>query len=138
MNRSVGAFLWQISVALYLIANGVLGLSRYSGGDFQIMYRAFFGRGDLTSALVFITSIIAFIAGIGIVIELLNIEFPFLNSLLFIVAIVWIVYIVIEVITWLTGKGDYTFKKDLFYVLQKLAVHIMVLASLLVSSKRFE
>jgi hypothetical protein len=138
MNRSVGVFLWQISVALYLFANGVLGLSRYAGGDFLIIYRAFFGRGDFTNALIFVTGIIALVAGIGILLELFHVEFPFLDAMLFIIAVIWVVYIVVEVASWITGKGDYSFRKDLFYVLQKLAVHLMVLGSLLVTSKKFE
>jgi hypothetical protein len=132
MNRSLGFFLWQLSVALYLIANGVLGIDK--GGDFAIIYRTVFGRGDLTTFLAIITGIIALVAGITLVLDLVQIKLSFLDLLTFIVFIVWAVYIVVECIHWYkTGA----FGSDLWHTLQKLAVHLMVLGSLLTASKRF-
>ncbi|MDR2079460.1 MAG: hypothetical protein LBP74_07060 [Treponema sp.] len=136
MNRSFGIILWQISVALYLIANGVLGLQRYASGDYLIIYRTFFGRGDITDLLIIVTSIISLIAGVGILLELFHVELGFLDGMLLIVAIVWIAYIVVEILTWVSGKGDYSFRKTLFAVLQKLAVHLMVLGSLLTANRK--
>jgi hypothetical protein len=137
MNRGIGSFLWQISVALYLIANGVLGLAD-KGGDFAVIYRAVFGRGDFTSILALVTSVIALVAGIAVILEIFSLELPFLDTLISIIAIVWAVYIVVELISWITGKGSNSFAKDFWHVLQMLAVHLMVLGSLLVSSKRFD
>jgi hypothetical protein len=134
MSRGIGSFLWQLSVALYLFANGVLGIQK--GGDFKIIYETVFRTGDFTSFLVLVTGIIALIAGIALLFELFEVKLGFLDVLIFIIAIVWIVYIVIELYYWISGKGKYSFKKDFFHVLQMLAVHLMVLASLLVSSKK--
>jgi hypothetical protein len=133
MNRSVGVFLWQIAVGLYLIVNGILGIQ--SGGDFAIIYRTMFGRGDLTSILVLATGIVALIAGIAVIIDIFGIEIGLINTLLFIVAIVWAVYIVLEIVSWIRGafKGQ-----SPLHVIQFLAVHLMVLGSLLAASKRFE
>ena len=39
-GAGIGVFLWKISVALYLIANGVLGLNK--GGDFKIIFERMF------------------------------------------------------------------------------------------------
>ena len=133
MNRGIGIFLWQLSVALYLIANGVLGLQKWTGGDFLTIYKRMGFGGNTLSLLVVITSVIAIVAGIAIVLELFSIELPYLDVLIFIVAIIWAVYIIIEIISWLTSGF-----KDFFHELQMLAVHLMVLASLLVASKRFD
>ena len=132
MKVGIGNFLWKISVALYLIANGVLGLSKYSGGDFNTIFRRMGFSGDTLNLFVVVASIIALVAGIAILLEMLNIKLPFLDTLLFIVAIIWAVYIVIEIVAWIT-KGR---SENLWYILQMLAVHLMVLASLLVASKK--
>jgi hypothetical protein len=125
---------WQLAVGLYLFANGVLGIQ--NGGDFAIIYRAALGRGDITTILVTVTGVVALIAGVAVVIDLFGIELNFINTLLFIIAIVWVVYIVFEIVSWVRGvlfKGD-----TLFHVIQLLAVHLMVLGSLLSASKKFE
>jgi len=129
MKDGIGIFLWKISVALYLIANGVLGLS--SGGDFRIILTNTMKFPSWVAAIV---SVIALIAGIAVLLELFNVELSFLDTLILIIAIVWAVYVIIEIISWLTSGA---FGSDLWGVLQKLAVHIMVLASLLIASRKF-
>jgi len=130
MKDGIGIFLWKLSVALYLIANGVLGITT-KGGDFKTIFaRMFSGNID---TFVLIASVIALVAGIALLLEMFNVKLSFLDALLLIVAIIWAVYIVIEIIGWITnGKSE-----NLWYVLQMLAVHLMVLASLLVASKKF-
>jgi hypothetical protein len=131
MKDGIGVFLWKISVALYLIANGILGLQKWKGGDFDIIFRRMNFSGNTLSLFVTIASVIALVAGIAVLLEMLNIKFSFLDTLLFIVAIIWAVYVVIEVISWLThGFGDF------WHSLQMLAVHLMVFASLLIASKK--
>ena len=133
MDRGIGFFLWQISVSLYLIANGVLGLQKHTGGDFLIIFKRIGLSGNILSVFVIIASIIAFIAGIAILLDLFNIEIHILSVLALIIAVIWAVYIIIEIVSWVTGGF-----KDVFHMLQMLAVHLMVLASLLVTSKRFD
>jgi len=131
MKDGLGIFLWKISVALYLIANGVLGLSKWKGGDFNIIFDRMGFRGDTLSIFVAIASVVALVAGIAIVLEMLNIQVSFLDTLILIIAVIWAVYIVIEIIAWVKdGFGDAWFS------LQRLAVHIMVLANLLIASKK--
>jgi len=132
MKEGVGVFIWKISVALYLIANGVLGLQKYSGGDFMIIFKRLNFSGNTLSTFVFIASIIAFLAGIAILLEMFSIELPFLDKLIFIIAIIWAVYVIVNIISWVVGGF-----KDFWHFLQMLAVHSMVLASLLIASKRF-
>jgi len=142
MKAGIGGFLWKSAVALYLIANGVLGLffrnntvkglfSRDS--DFEIIFNKLFSGRDLINALVVIASVIALVAGILIVLEMLSIKVPLLDTLLFIIAIIWAAYIVVNVVVWI-GDGF----KSLWPFLQTLAVHTMVLSSLLIASKRFD
>jgi hypothetical protein len=133
MKEGIGVFIWKISVALYLIANGVLGLGK--GGDFRIIFGNIF-KGDALNLFVIAAGIIALIAGICILLEMFGIEIPFLNTLILIIAIIWAVFIVIEIISWFTGKrfGGNNF----FHVLQLLAIHLIVLSSLLIASKKFE
>ena len=130
IKGGVGQFIWQIAVAMYLIANGVLGLNKR--GDFRIIFDFVF-KGSFADMIVMIVSIIALLAGILVLFEMFKVKFSFLDELLFVVAIIWFVYIVIEIFYWLSsGLGN-----NLWDIIQKLAVHLMVLGSLLIASKRF-
>jgi hypothetical protein len=133
MKEGIGVFLWKISVALYLIANGVLGITKYSGGDFDIIFRRIGFSGSTLSLFVTVASVIALVAGIAILLEMFQIKLSLLDTLIFIVAIIWAVYVVIEIVSWVTSG----FSGNLWHTLQMLAVHIMVLASLLIASKKF-
>jgi len=74
------------------------------------------------------------LAGILVLFELFKVKFNFLDELLFIVAIIWVVYVVIEIYYWFKNG---LFGNDLWGTIQKLAVHLMVLGSLFIASKRF-
>jgi hypothetical protein len=130
MKEGVGNFLWKISVALYLIVHGVLGLKKESG-DFMSMFTDMFGAKDPRDLFVMIASIVALIAGIAILLELFNVEISFMDNLLFVIAIIWGVYVVIELIRLLQhGFG--------LYPLGVMAIHLMIFSSLLISSKKFQ
>ena len=141
-GRGICGTIWQLAAALYLIANGVLGLQGGGGGlaglrggsgvFFDILHRMGF-RGDTLSLFLTILSIIAIVAGIAIVLDLFSVEVPFLNIVVLVVGIIWIIYIVITLISWI-GDGFGNF----FQELSMLAVNVMILASLLTASKRFE
>ena len=133
MREGIGSLIWKIAVALYLITNGILGLLKESNSDFIIIFKRMGLGGDALSIFVIIASVIAFIAGIAILLELFHIELPFLEMLLLIIAIIWAVYIIINIISWCMGgfKGVWDF-------LQRLAVHTIVFSSLLIASKRFD
>ena len=132
IKGGVGQLLWKISVALYLIANGVLGLSKNGRGDFRTIFDFVF-KGSFADMVVMIVSIIALLAGILVLFELFKVKFSFLDELLFVVAVIWFVYVIIEIIYWLRGGVG----NSLWDIIQKLAVHLMVLSSLLIASKRF-
>ena len=82
-----------------------------------------------------VASVIALIAGIAVLLEMFQIQLSFLDTLILIIAIIWAVYVVIEIFAWVT-KGTGT-GENLWSTLQRLAVHIMVLSSLLIASKKF-
>ena len=130
IRGGLGQILWKISVALYLIANGILGLSKR--GDFRTIFDFVF-KGSFADMVVMIVSVIALFAGILVLFELFKVKFSFLDELLFIVAIIWAVYIIIEIIYWVRGGVENYF----WDIVQKLAVHMMVLGSLFIASKRF-
>ena len=121
----IGSFLWKISVALYLITNGVLGLGK--GGEFANIFGIF---GNNAGLFVIVAGVIALIAGIVILLEMFNISVPKLDICIFIIAIIWAVFFVLAVINWITsgfGWGG----------LATLAVYLMILASLFIASKKF-
>jgi len=132
MKNGLGIFIWKISVALYLIANGILGLQKWSGGDFMVIFRRMNFTGNTLDIFVAIASVIAFIAGIALILEIFDIKISFLETLILIVAIIWAVYVTIEIISWITGGF-----KDFWYLLQMLAIHLMVLGSLLAATRKF-
>jgi hypothetical protein len=132
MKDGLGIFLWKISVALYLIANGVLGLQRWPGGDFMIIFTRMNFNNNTLHLFVTVASVVALVAGVAIILEMLNVTISFLDTLILIIAIIWVVYVIIEIISWVTNGF-----KDVWHTLQMLAVHVMVLANLLIASKKF-
>ena len=118
----IGVVIWKIAVALYLLATGVLGL----GGGGALAGTFFLGSGIFLT----ITSIIAFIAGLFLLLEMFNIKLAILDILILIIAIIWAVFTVLFIISWVTGGFGWE-------GLATIGVYIMVLASLLVASKKF-
>jgi len=133
MKEGIGIFLWKLAVGLYLIANGLLGLTVKSG-DFFIIFERLGIRSDTLSLFIMVASVIALVAGILILLEMFHVEISILDTLLLIIAIIWAVYVIVEIVSWFKeGIKSNTFLN----YLQMLAVHIMVLGSLLIASKRF-
>ena len=133
-SGAYGQLIWSISIALYLIANGVMGVTKNPKGDFNIIFNFVFNYSSFGRMVAMLVSIIALLAGILVLFELFKVKFNFLDELLFIVAIIWVVYIVIEIYIWITTPSlGYT----LWQILQRLAVHLMVLGSLFLASKKF-
>ena len=129
---TIGEYFWKISVALYLLTNGIIEVMKYRGGDL----RAIFTTIGLTNQdFLMVAGIIALIAGIAVLCELFHVEIPRLNTLIFIVAIAWIICVVVEVFGWM--KGGFGSGAELWLKLKLLAIHLMVLSSLLIASGRF-
>jgi len=125
----IGNFIWKISVALYLIANGVLGIIKSPASDFAIIFGRIFGNN--TGVLVVIAGVISLIAGILVLLEMFNIKVSFLDTLIMIIAIIWAVYVIFGLIQWITSGFA-----NFWPMLQRLGVHTMVLGSLLIASRK--
>ena len=124
MSRLAG-WIFKISVALYLIVNGILGIMK--DGELKVIISNIIsGNNDI---IVIIAGVIALIAGIAIVLEMLNIGIPGRDMLVFVIAIIWAIFVILKILHLFNGfsLGE----------LASLAVYLMVLASLLEASHRF-
>ena len=122
----IGIFLWKLAVALYLVANGVLGLIG-KGGDYHIILTQTM---RFPSIIATIIAVLSLIAGVLVIIEMFGKTFRTLDFIALVLAIIWAVYIIIGIVSWITGKGDF------WLMLQRLAVHTMVLGSLLITARK--
>jgi len=93
MNRSIGGFILYIATALYLLATGIIGLFG-KGGDIFGMVGVIFS-GGLATALVFIFSLAAVVAGILLLLQLFGMEFGLIEPILIAFAILWIIFIIV-------------------------------------------
>ena len=128
MDR-IGNLVLNIAVALYLLANGILGLGKKGAfqkkAAFQEMAETIF-KGDTANLVAIILSVVALIAGVLLLLQLFKIAVPRVELLMIIIIIVWVVFIVIvDIINPIQGKIDI-----LPYLLQ-LSAHLMVLGALL-------
>jgi len=132
MDR-IGSFVLNIAVALYLFANGILGIthgdtkiSLADKGDFHRMANTIFD-GDLVSVVTIILSVIALIAGVLLLLQLFRIAIPRIEILMLVIIIVWLVFMVIVDIIAPLGEKNTKFVP---YLVQ-LASHLMVLGALI-------
>jgi len=138
MRDGIGNFLWKLSVALYLIANGALalfvkkGLALGRSSDFEIIFKRLGFNGDTLKICVIIAGVIAFVGGIAVLLEMFDISVSFRDTLLLIIAIIWAVYVIVGIVSWVMDGFD-----NFWPVLQRLAVHTMVLGSLMIASGKF-
>lgn len=121
MNKGLGVVIWQIAVAAFLIAIGIMGFGK--GGDLQAIL------GGIGEVFVIIAAVIALVAGVGLVLELFGAQIPILSTFIFIIAIIWAVFTVIMLIN---GLSNFSVE-----LLRNLAVYAMVLGSLLGASGKF-
>ena len=131
MNR-ISVVLLNVAAALYLFANGIMGIVRNRGGEFVTMVRAIFGRSDLAPVLIVVLSVCGIIAGILMLLSLFKIEFPIKDIILFVFIIVWAVFmVVVDIVGPLRGRVDF-----LPYLVQ-VSIHLMVLGALFSSTRHF-
>ena len=124
----IGIFLWKIAVALYLVANGVLGLIS-KGGDFHVIFNTM----RFPSWVATIVAVFALVGGVLVLIEMFtSITSRALDYIALVLAIIWAVYIIIGVVSFVTGKSNL----NIWEMLQRLGVHTMVLGSLLITARK--
>jgi len=144
MNR-IGHILLNASVALYLFANGILGIKhdeylggliRIRGGEFGKMVDTIFKNADsdFKYILIIVLSVCAIAAGIFLLLAFFKIEVPVTDIILLVFICLWVVFIVIVDILYPIQNKDKV--KFLEYLLQ-LAPHLMVLGSFVTATKKF-
>ena len=135
MNRSIGGFLLNIAVAIYLLATGILGItgrSFFPDGEIRRAVTSLF-KGDIAEILVVILSVIAIAAGVFILLKFFGIEIPITELLLVILAIAWVVFIImIDVVYPINHKGT-----NFVDWLRTLGSHLMVLGGIAMATERF-
>ena len=137
MNRSIGLFLLNIAVALYLLATGIIGLTGRTltaQGDIRSATVALLGRGNLTDTIVVILSVLAIIAGAFVLLKFFNVQVPMTELLLMILALVWVVFIImINIVYPLNSRGNFNFVPWLW----GFSSNLMVLGGICLATERF-
>jgi len=135
MNKSIGLIVLNISVALYLLATGILGLTGrkyFPDAEIRRAVTSLF-KGDIAEILIVILAILAIAAGAFILLKFFGIDIPVAEMLLVILAIVWIVFIImIDVVYPLNHKGS-----NFVDWLRSFGSHLMVLGGILLATERF-
>jgi len=141
MNKSIGGYLLNFAVAIYLLATGILGLAeknlfksffRDGGGEIRRAVTALF-KGDVAEILIIVLAVLAIAAGAFILLKFFGIEIPMTELVLLILAIVWVVFIIlIDVIYPLDNKGT-----NFVDWLRSLGSHLMVLGGIALATERF-
>ena len=130
MKGGIGIVILKIGVIVYLAVNGIFGF--LGQGDFQIIFSRLGLSGIILTICVIVFAVLALLAALGTLLEMFGIKFKLLNTLLFVVAIIWAIYIVVNIISWII----HDFGNPLQH-LQLFAVHTIVFATLLIESEKF-
>ncbi len=131
MNR-FALMLLNIAAALYLFANGILGITRDRGGDFGAMVRTIFGRGDFSNVLILLLAVCGIAAGIFMLLSLFRVDVPITDIILLVFIVLWLIFIVIvDIIRPLQGGVSF------LHYLTQLATHLMVLGALALATRRY-
>jgi len=136
MDKSIGGILLNFSVAIYLLATGILGLTGrkyFPNGEIRLAVTSLFKRGDFAEILIVVLAILAIAAGAFILLKFFGISIPITELLLVILAIVWVVFIImIDIVYPINHKGS-----NFVDWMRTFASHLMVLAGITLSTERF-
>ena len=135
MNKGIGFFLLNLSVAVYLFATGILGLTGrkfFPNGEIRRAVTSLF-KGDIAEILIIILAVLAIAAGVFILMKFFGIVIPVTELLLIILAITWVVFIImIDIVFPLNHKGT-----NFVDWLRSIGSHLMVLAGIILATERF-
>ena len=135
MKKGIGFILLNCSVAAYLIATGILGITTKSGGEIRTAVKNLgeLGRGDFAEIIIVILAVLAIAAGVFILIKFFGISVGITENLLLILAITWVIFILmIDIAPLLNGKGP-----GFVEFLRMIGSHVMVLAGITLATERF-
>jgi hypothetical protein len=149
MKRGLGVGLSHLAVALYLLAEGILGLtektlwqrlglapgsSGATGNEIMDTLTQVLGTGDLTKTLVVLFSILAIVGGVFLLLELFGIRFPVVDIIILVFLAVWVAFIALSDVV-------YAFRDTRNFAvlpwLKTLAAHLVVLGALISASHKF-
>jgi hypothetical protein len=149
MRRSFGTYITHVAVALYLLADGALGLTEKTlwqriklaagtrnatGNEIVDTLIQVFGTGDFTKTLVVLFSVLAVIGGVFLLLELFGIKIPVVDIIILVFLVVWLVFIALSDVV-------YAFKDTRNFAflpwLRVLAAHLVVLGALISASRKF-
>ena len=128
--------LLNFSVAIYLFATGILGLTGRKfladGGEIRRAVNSIFS-GDFAEILIFILAILAIAAGVFVLIKFFGVSVAITELLLIILAITWVVFILmIDIVYPLNHKGT-----NFVDWLRSFGSHLMALAGIILATERF-
>jgi len=135
MSRGVGFMLLNFSVAIYLFATGILGLTGrkfFADGEIRRAVTSLF-KGDFAEILIVILAVLAIAAGAFILLKFFGVSIPITELLLIILAITWVVFILmIDIVYPLNHKGT-----NFVDWLRGFGSHLMALAGIILATERF-
>ena len=127
--------LLNLSVAIYLFATGILGITGrkfFPDGEIRRAVTSFF-KGDFAEILIIILAVLAIAAGVFILMKFFGISIGITELLLIILAITWVVFIImIDIVYPLNHKGT-----NFIDWLRSFGSHLMVLAGIILATERF-
>jgi len=134
MNKSIGFIVLNISVAIYLLATGILGLTGrkfFPDGEIRRAVTSLF-KGNIAETLIIILAILAIAAGVFILLKFFGIDIAINELILIILAIVWLVFIIMMDIVYPINKGA-----NFLDWLRSIGSHLMVLGGIMLATERF-
>jgi hypothetical protein len=136
MNKGIGFMLLNFSVAIYLFATGILGISGQKffadGGEIRRAVTSVFS-GNFAEILIAILAVLAIAAGVFILFKFFGVSIAITELLLIILAITWVVFILmIDIVYPLNHKGT-----NFVDWLRIFGSHIMALAGIILATEHF-
>ena len=125
MNR-ISYFLLTVAAALYLLVNGIWGITGRGGSFATMADKLNIGA----SWLIIVLSICGIAAGIFLLLALFRVDVPITDIILLGFIVLWIIYIIFVNI--IGGIGG-----NLLSFLSELAMSFLILGALMLSTRRF-
>jgi hypothetical protein len=135
--KSKGVLLLNFSVAIYLFATGVMGImGTNGGGEIGAAVASLLNSttSDVARVMIIVLSVVAIAAGIFIFIKLFGVSISNTETLLIILAVVWLIFIVMVDIIFPIGSGKNFISLEW---LRTLGSHTMVLAAITLGTSKF-
>ena len=135
MSKGVGFLLLNFSVAIYLFATGILGLTGrklFPDGEIRRAVNSLLS-GDFAEIIILILAVLAIAAGVFILIKFFGVSIRITELLLIVLAITWVVFILmIDIVYPLNHSGT-----NFVDWLRSFGSHVMALAGIILATERF-